>query len=298
VRTGRLLAGRAVFPAALAATALVAVVARAMPVPRDALEEAVEAAKAPPVVVKPPPSRDLVSFTFFGDSSALATARSFRLWADPRTTPPVFWPIPGDVRLGCGIMGRARRSTGRDKWAGKCAEPAWGALARQRGKPKLAVVQTGVWETFDHRLQKGDRLRALGDARFDAYLKATMERIVDDLARTSVVVWVLAPHLVPGGTGHLEAPPPAIFDRARIDRHNALVREVAAARPTTMAVVDLPALLATLPRGELDLAARPDGVHFTNDASAAMSDLVGPEIHRAYEAVLQRRRAAAEAAPR
>jgi len=298
VRSGRLFAGRGVFRAAAAATAVVAIATRAVPAPPvDPLYAALEGVPGQVVTqaeidaVKPP---DVIEYSFFGDSSALAIARAFGEWAK-RTAEPKFWPQLGQVWLGCGIMGEARRSTGVGRWAGECQDPVWGPIAKER-QLDLAVVQSGVWETFDHRLAPNDEIRGLGDARFDAYLKERMERIADGLAEQAVVVWILAAHLVPGGTGQLEAPPPIIFDRARIDRHNQLVREVAAARPLSMAVVDLSAILATMPNGELDLNARPDGVHFTNDAASMLSDKVGPAIYDAYRTVLARR-AQEEAGP-
>jgi hypothetical protein len=103
-------------------------------------------------------------------------------------------------------------------------------------------------------------------------------------AAGAVVVWVEAPHVGPGkrlGSGGYRLSDD-LRDPARIDRHNAILREVASARGGRMALVDLAALLGREPGGELDAAARPDGMHLTTAAADRLAPALGPAIAAAF----------------
>src|SRR5688572_32915095 len=106
--------------------------------------------------------------------------------------------------------------------------------------------------------------RSPGDREFDDHLRRQMTRVVDALsAAGAVVVWIEAPHVGPGkrlGSGGYRLSDD-LRDPARIDRHNAILREVASARRGRMALVDLAALPGRGPRGEPAAAARPGGPH-------------------------------------
>jgi hypothetical protein len=299
VRARRRLLGRALWGAAAGATAALALAAVLVPAPPpDALFAELEAAAHEEATLARPrrePAVGEVPYAFFGDSTAFGSARAFGTWAEGRTAGRRFVRVPGRVRLGCGIMGAARRRlpTGRDV---ACPDVAreWAAIVRATGA-RLAIVQTGAWETHPHRLRRGDGYRVLGDPEFDAHLADSMSRVVHALSGAgAVVVWVLAPRPGPPPDPATGVPAEARehLDPARTDRHNEIITRLAAAHPEEMALVDLPAQYAAVfPAGEDDVEARPDGVHLSAPAAVRLADRLGPAVVAACDAVLARRRA-------
>jgi hypothetical protein len=65
-----------------------------------------------------------------------------------------------------------------------------------------------------------------------------------------------------------------------MDRLNAIIREVVSTRWDRATAVDLQGHMRARPQGELDWSERPDGNHFTDDASYAMAQSwLGPTIN-------------------
>jgi lysophospholipase L1-like esterase len=58
---------------------------------------------------------------------------------------------------------------------------------------------------------------------------------------------------------------------------NGIIRQVVAERPQVV-LVDLAGHLASIPGADTDQAMRPDGVHFSPDASAEMAAWFGPLV--------------------
>ena len=291
VRVSRWWPGRRVFAAAALASIAVVAASRAVPVPApeplfaelDASSERANAARDAPA------GPDAIRYAVFGDSTAAPTARAFETWAASDAQGARFAFVAGRVRLGCGLMGPAERRDVTVPTGKSCPDvvPEWAARVRA-GDVGLAIVQTGAWETREHVFAPGGALQRPGDPEFDAHLRRQMERAMDALtAAGATVVWMVVPHLGPGkqlGNGKLRLPA-ELRDPARIDRYNALLREVAAARADRVALVDLPSVLATLPGGVLDVEARPDGMHLTTAAADALAGKVGPAIAAAYDSV-------------
>ena len=208
-----------------------------------------------------------LTVAFFGDSTALMNAAGFTTAAadDPRVA-----AVPGKTRLGCGVMlpDRVKDVQGTvgsiaevctrwpEEWAEKIAE----------NHPDVAVLQAGPWETFDLRFGDDRTWYHLGEPMADDHARAMLQQAVDELgAGGARVAFVTTSHVdrrVPG-------PGPCACPE-RLDRWNELLREVAAANPGTVSIIDLDGWLASLGEGE-DEHLRPDGVHFSEATAAEVA---------------------------
>ncbi|HWL35953.1 MAG TPA: acyltransferase family protein [Frankiaceae bacterium] len=184
--------------------------------------------------------------------------------------------------LGCGLVtGGYRYFGGQYDDPPHCVQwpQTWGA-AVARHQPDLVAVLVGRWEVMDRRLD--GEWRRLGDAAFDAYVTAQLDRAVDVVsAGGTKVALVTAPYYLRG-----ERPDGGRFpedDPARVDRFNALLRDVAARRG--VAVVELGAALApegTFTRHINGTLVRYDGVHI----SGAGARMLRPWLLRQLTAAL------------
>jgi hypothetical protein len=89
-------------------------------------------------------------------------------------------------------------------------------------------------------------------------------------------VWLTHPYIRVGITEGLPGPFPE-EDHDRMDRFNAIVREVAATKQRVM-VVDLEDHMRSLPEGDLDLTDRPDGIHWSRNAAYALAPWLGETV--------------------
>lgn len=169
--------------------------------------------------------------------------------------------------LGCGIVtGGYRYFGGQHDSLPQCATwaDAW-AAAVARHRPDLVAVLVGRWEVMDRRLE--GKWRRLGDATFDAYVTAQLDRALDAISGSGArAVLLTAPYYLRG-----ERPDGGRFpedDPARVDRFNDLLRAVAARRG--VAVVELGAALApegTFTRHVNGTLVRYDGVHISGSGA-------------------------------
>ena len=90
------------------------------------------------------------------------------------------------------------------------------------------------------------------------------------------VVWLTHPYIRVGVTEGLPGPFPE-EDHDRMDRLNAMIREVAATKPR-VTVVDLEDHMRSLPEGDLDLHDRPDGIHWSINAAPALAPWLGDTL--------------------
>lgn len=226
-------------------------------------------ADAPPPVPTP-------SLAIFGDSVSLSVAYPVAHWA--LTTGEATF-LGGDAELGCGIgrggkqdaFGIARRTEFCDSWPQR-----WGAFVDEKA-PNLAVVQTAQWELVPRMIPGDNRWRVIGDPVYDDYLHGELLAATDLLARNGgLVVWLTFPYYSSFGD---EAQPKAMRDshsRERVDRLNAMVRQVAAERPDTVRIVDLAAWMAD----KIDDASlRKDGAHFNSTgAGRVATEFLAPQF--------------------
>jgi len=228
----------------------------------------------------------------YGDSTALALAQALgHTWREDGRA-----RLRGGVaQMGCGLLreGRFRFRGGIRTRPEACGDrDALYAASVEKARPDLAVVSFGPWDVLDRQLEEGDRWRAPGDPVLDARLREEMLEVVDLLSRDgTLVVWLAAPAVrVRHRDGSLPPRPFPESDPNRMERFNQIVRGVEARRPDHVRLVDLGAHLRSRPGGELAVADRPDGIHFTPEAAAEIADeWLAEAVLAAY------RKAAAEA---
>jgi peptidoglycan/LPS O-acetylase OafA/YrhL len=223
--------------------------------------------------VPPPTARPTTSTTtttvpdpptvgLFGDSIALSLALALRhapAQAD-------FVLTPGVSDIGCGAL----LSPHPDPKI-PCQDSAQRWQAAVAGSSiEIPVVLSCQWELVGQRLPGDDTMRAPGDPVFDDYLRAAMGRLVDGLrtAGAERVLWARCPRLsTQVGIQHLNALMLESRVPARMERWNALIDELAAARPD-VEVLDL----ATWVDARVDDAVlRPDGEHYEFNADTGVA---------------------------
>ncbi len=146
-------------------------------------------------------------------------------------------------------------------------------------KPNVVVILAGRWEVVD-REYDGKWTNIL-NPRFAAYVKSQLDYTSRLVTSTGArLVFLTAPC-----TNEGEQPDGAPWPEdnpARLAVYNRLVREVAAAHRKTDSVVDL--YSAVCPHHEFTstihgvVVRRTDGVHFTDDAGAALAGQLMPPI--------------------
>jgi peptidoglycan/LPS O-acetylase OafA/YrhL len=176
--------------------------------------------------------------------------------------------------LGCGVVrGGPLRYFGKQlQNPRQCQDwPKHWSEHVNRFDPDVALVIVGRWEVMD-RMFDG-RWTQLGDPAFDRMIDDELERAVDVLgAGEATVAMTTAPYFLRG-----ERPDGGRWpedDPARVDRFNAIVRNVASRHPGEVAVLDLNA--QTSRGGQYTpvidgVNLRFDGVHFSPEGSTWLS---------------------------
>jgi peptidoglycan/LPS O-acetylase OafA/YrhL len=227
-----------------------------------------------------PSPAGLPRLAVFGDSTALRTAFGLPLWGIRTRRLSL---VGDETVIGCGLaVDGTLDATGTPRPVlDECRD--WPQRWRRQVADldlDAAVIQIGPWDTADRRLPGERTWRHLGQPDYDAIVKDQIRTAVDVLSSSGAkVLWLTSPHVemeravVPRPT----RPAPS-SDPARMDRLNALVREVAAERPDTVRVIDVAAHLRAGPGGEMDPAIRPDGVHVSEAAAVDLADWLAPEL--------------------
>jgi len=179
--------------------------------------------------------------------------------------------LPGDTELGCGIL-LADRVRDVEGTVGVIADTCtrwpeeWPARV-DADRTDVAVVQAGPWETFDLGFDGVDGWRHLGDPVADDRARALLQQAVDGLSADGAHVALVT-------TSHVDRRRPGPGPCAcpeRLDRWNELQREVAAANPGTVSIIDLEGWLLSLGQDE-DVRLRPDGVHFSEVTATEVAE--------------------------
>jgi hypothetical protein len=227
-------------------------------------------AVAPPA---PPPPR----VSLFGDSILLTLGLSMGFWnrGDSHLV------LRGGVaELGCGIVrGGAYQEDQLVPVRSVCDDwpTSWPDQVRRRAT-QVAVVMSCQWELLGRRLPGRDDVLTIGDPTFDDRIRAEMLAATDALhgAGAALVEWVSCPHLSQKvGVKDLDDASLRSRDPARVERLNQLIREVAAARPDWVAIVDLG---AWVDQRVDDKALRSDGSHFEHDRDTGVAQVFGTGI--------------------
>jgi hypothetical protein len=249
-------------PAAFALVAGVVVVSTLSP-PADPFAEPV-AAEGPRTLLAP----DAPRVAIFGDSTALRTG--YGLLGHGWTTGAVDVRA-GGTQVGCAIArgGRIDYVAAVDEAEPSCDEwpDRWASIVAAE-QLDVALVQAGPWDVTERQLPGRDEWVHIGDEAFDSLLRAEMDLAVDVLAGGgATVVWLTTPHFT-----YATDPGHPVNDPARVDRLNELVRELDRRRPEVE-------VLDVAPRIEaMGDAARPDGVHLTDEAAAELAPWLAGRI--------------------
>jgi peptidoglycan/LPS O-acetylase OafA/YrhL/lysophospholipase L1-like esterase len=174
--------------------------------------------------------------------------------------------VHDDTMMGCGLLldSPFRYFGSIQQQRSQCA--GWPQLLQQAATTDgvdVVMILVGRWETMD-RVHSGQWTH-LGDPSFDDYVHGELDRAVGIAASGGArVVLATEPYNRRGERPDGELWPEDEPDR--VQRWNALLREVAAAHPDTVQVIELGARLC--PEGHFtktvdDIAVRSDGVHLT-----------------------------------
>jgi hypothetical protein len=135
----------------------------------------------------------------------------------------------------------------------------------------------GIWDVADRQLDGDTKWRSIGDPLYEQFLRHEIAQTIDILqGQGSTVVLLTSPPIQTGISEQLAGPFPEA-DPARMARLNEIMVEVAATRPRTR-VLDLAGYMASRPQGALDLAERPDGIHWTPNSARELADWLGPQL--------------------
>jgi peptidoglycan/LPS O-acetylase OafA/YrhL len=145
--------------------------------------------------------------------------------------------------------------------------------AIRRFDPDVVVVLYGAWDVYDASFDGGHTWSSPGSTEWDRHYAADIATAAHRLeARGARVLWLappcFAPHPGAADTGGVW------YDPARVDALRSVARSVAAR--TGITVSDVARNLGC----PVDLAARPDGTHYSDAGADAVTALLGPEIER------------------
>ncbi len=226
------------------------------------------------------PTPPVAKVAVFGDSTALAIGMGFGGWSTDTGT---FGALLGDAKLGCPVarFDAIKPDTVLKKQADCAAWPERWAQQVALNHPDIAVLASAVWELPDALLPDATKWSAIGDPKVDEFIRNEFIIAADALSsQGALVVLVTWPHF---GTWNDVGKSDAArrhTQPARMDRFNEILREVAAARPDTVQVIDLAGYLGDRSQ---DRSLRPDGTHFQTETFHQLSgEWFGPELNRIW----------------
>ena len=238
---------------------------------------------APPVAAPQPPA--IANVNTFGDSTALLMAMGMGD-ADAESSKQTgrVADIGGDVELGCGVsrfdMLRVDPDTAL---ADQCRSwPERWSQVVAANHPDIAQLITGAWEVPDVLLPGSTTWSSVGDPAVDDFVRSELTTAVDVLAADgAMVLLVLWPEYGQWAQEGKSEPLQRQADPVRMRRLHELMREVAASRPATVRILDLPAFLG--PERLADQTLRTDGLHIkTEQTQELYANGLSDEIYSIY----------------
>ncbi|MGH3549631.1 MAG: acyltransferase family protein [Pseudonocardiaceae bacterium] len=189
--------------------------------------------------------------------------------------------VHDDTMMGCGLLldSPYRYFGSIQQQRPECA--GWAQLLQRAATTNgvdVVMILVGRWETMD-RVRNG-KWTHLGDPSFDDYARGELDRAVGIAASGGArVVLATEPYNHRGERPDGELWPEDEPDR--VDRWNALLREVAAEHPDTVQVIELGARLC--PEGDFTkkvdgIAVRSDGVHLTPEGVHWLAPWLLPQL--------------------
>ena len=185
--------------------------------------------------------------------------------------------------LGCGVI-RGDADIG-GTWTpnpDKCNHwsDTWPEIIRSE-QAQVVVALWGAWDMFDRRVN-GQVMR-WGTPELDQFLTSELDHALDVLSSTGVrVVLLTAPYFEPPDLASRVDRYQSLFEKARVDHWNDLLRSVAQAHQDSVSVIDLHAYLD--PNGDAvnSIAGvddiRSDGIHFTPQGADVVARWLSPKI--------------------
>lgn len=210
----------------------------------------------------------------FGGSTALMNGLGLMSWGNK--VPEVEF-VPGDARLGCGLLDSGERPEGHDdreglRWAPVDSDclgwiDAW-KLQAARESVDIALVFFGVWEVADWRLEGASEAMSILDPELRALLRDRLEHSIDalQLGGAEHVVLMATPVVGAGRDDDAATARGLPTDHARrTAAYNDMVGEVAASRSGKVSVFRYDQVIHGL--GSDVSRMLPDGVHPTWDTA-------------------------------
>jgi hypothetical protein len=233
------------------------------------------------VALRPPVEQPRVSESVrvmvVGDSVASNLGRALERWGR-RTGRATVWNA---AALGCGLAagGVTNADPPYNRDSKKCID--WRSSWQQKVdefRPDVVVVVNSAWDLPSRQLPGWRELKRIGDPVFDDWLVSQYQGAADIFgSHGAKVVWVTLPC-----TGNVWAgfaiSRTGAFDNDRIRELNQSILP----RLRGIEVVDLNGFVC--PGGRFDPAlggvanARPDGLHFVDDAALYVADWLGPTV--------------------
>jgi peptidoglycan/LPS O-acetylase OafA/YrhL len=204
-----------------------------------------------------------------GDSIGLFFATGLQAWGEQH---PGTIVVYANTNIRCPITrGGLMSFEGEETSTADCDKD----LARwpsdlQNFAPDVVIVATGPTNTVDRKIAGDSKWRAPGDPVLDAFQLSEMKHDVDVLHATGApVLWLDMPYEQRDGGEVTGRAVLASSDRARIDRYNQLLDELAASRPVS--ILRWGQYFNSLSI-EDDLAIRGDGVHLGTEGTEQVMD--------------------------
>ncbi len=193
--------------------------------------------------------------------------------------------VTDDATLGCDLdpqtwiftSGAAGPATpGCDNW-----RALWPLLV-SRQRPQVVALGVGRWEIADHLL--GGHWVHIGEAAWDRHLTADLQSAITILHSFGARVVLFTMPYVDPSDRQPDGMPWSENAPARVREYNALVRDVARARPRVVSVIDLnrmlgPAGVYTASVSGVDVRWS-DGVHVSLDGGALLRRRILPVVDR------------------
>jgi hypothetical protein len=213
-----------------------------------------------------------------GDSVLLTLTREF----DPGPTAHAdyysYW------QLGCSFMGGDmidRGNSGPTPITCSLLVPRWRLLVERR-RPDVSFLLVGAWDVLDHRLD--GKLYKVGTPEWAARFREVLTSEVDLFSRYGgLVALPTVPCYDPPDYGVAGAAG-GLTDRSDPRRWaavDAVIRQVAKARPKVVRIVDLAGFLCPNghPRDHINgVTMRTDGVHFTRGGARIVAHWLAPQL--------------------
>jgi len=227
-------------------------------------------------------SGDLTRVLVVGDSVSRTLGYGLEHWATA-TNSAVVWSV-GTEACGIAHTGDLVGSGRVEPTPERCREVQQGWVAQvQQFKPDLVIVLSSIWDNQQRRLPRWPKMLVPGDPTFDDYLVQAYTAAYDIFAAHGAkVLWMKSPCAHPGfgPWPHDNQGNPWGTDRIR-HVNDVVLPRVERARPA-LRFFDLFSVVCPDGRFQNDIGGvrdfRPDGMHFSAEASIWIADHYGKKM--------------------